>query len=223
MPHSFTRYQPQPREKRKVLREQLPTRLRRTINACTKLSEGTQHYMFNQQNDRQEVTFSIYRQHYPFNLVRKLMTLSRVKLKPRTFVINEDNDIDENFKFREALVYSIQERVMSPTNPNTEVLSYCHTREGVFQMPRVVVNKDELGNVENSDIIGWENKFWIPWNNGDSARKIIQEFNGEFRNTGLAFAAESGDSWYAGGTYEVPNLEEWLIEEFDTLDRKSVV
>ena len=213
--HSFTRYEPQ--KKQKVLEQQLPERLRRTKNACKKLSQGTQQYVFNRTTDRQEIEFSIYRQRLPDNWVRSLKTLSRVKLKPRMFVINEDNDIDQDFRVKEALLYSVIEKVMSPTNPETEVLAYCNTRAGVFSMPRIVLERDELGNVTRSDVIGWDNMFYIPWDDSRSARKVLNEFNGEYRNTVLAVANTSGDNWHSGGTYSVPNLDEWLSEDFDTL------
>jgi hypothetical protein len=59
---------------------------------------------------------------------------------------------------------------------------------GVFSSPRIILEKDELGNVIKSDVIGWNNMFYIPWNNGRSARKVLEEFNGEYRNTVIAIA-----------------------------------
>lgn len=211
--HSFTRYQPP--TKQKVLEQQLSERLRRTKLACERLSEGTQQYVYNRTSDRQEIEFSIYRQRFPNNWARSLKTLSRVKLKPGMFV-NEDGNIDQKFNVREALVYSVDERVMNPTNPTTEVLSYCLTRMGVFQSPRVILEKDELGNVIKSDVTGWENKFYIEFNE-KNVRKVLDEFNGEYRNTVLAVANPAGDSWYAGNTYSIPNLQEWMESDWDVL------
>ena len=59
--------------------------------------------------------------------------------------------------------------------------------------------------------------FIFPWDNGNSARAVIDEFGGSYKNTVLAIAAGAGDSWYAGSTYSVFNLEEWLSEDWDTL------
>lgn len=169
---SFTRYQPP--TKQKVLEQQLSERLRRTRDACKKASKGTQTYVFNKTIDKQEVEFSIYRQRYSENWVRKLVTLFRVKLQPGMFVINEENDIDQDFKVHEALVYTISERVMSPKNPETHILSYCTTKMGVFKKPRVILEYDDLGNITKSETIGWNNLFYIPWDNGNSARRVIE-------------------------------------------------
>jgi hypothetical protein len=213
--HTFTRYQPP--TKQKVLERQLSERLRRTIDACNKLSEGTQEYVFNRTTDRQELELSIYKQKFSDNWFTSLKTLSRVKLKPGMFVKNEENDTDQDFKVKEALVYSVDERVMNPKNPTTEVLSYCLTKMGTFQSPRVILERDELGNVNHSEVIGWSNMFYIPWDNGKSARKVIQEFDGAYRNTVLAIANASGDSWHTGNTYNIPNLQEWLEADFEDL------
>lgn len=87
---------------------------------------------------------------------------------------------------------------------------------GVFQMPRIILEQDELGNIEKSDVIGWENKFYIEFNE-KNVRKVLDEFNGEYRNTVLAIANESGDKWYSGNTYSVPNLQEWLEADWEDL------
>ncbi len=99
---------------------------------------------------------------------------------------------------------------MSPQNPDTHTLSYCTTRMGVFKKLRVVLEYDDLSNVTKSETIGWNNMFYIPWDNGNSARKVIEEFGGVYRNTVLAIAKEAGDEWHTGNTYTVFNLEEWL-------------
>ena len=212
---SFTRYRPP--AKVNILKEQLSERLKRTINSVNKVSHGTQAYVYNRTVDKQEIELPIYRQRYPDNWKRKLMTLSRVKLQPGMFVVNEENDIDQDFKVKEALVYGIFEQVFSPHNPHTQELAHCQTRMGVFKMPRMIIEKDDLDNIVKSDVNGWSNMFYIPWDNGNSARAVIDEFGGSYKNTVLAIAAGAGDSWYAGSTYSVFNLEEWLSEDWDTL------
>lgn len=133
------------------------------------------------------------------------------------FAINEENDIDQEFKVRQALVYTISEKVFHPHNPTTEMLSYCTAKMGVFRSPNVVMEWDDLGNVTKSTVVGWSNRFYIPWDNGNSACKVIDEFGGKYRDTLLATSKESGNEWHTGNTYSVFNLQEWLESDFDDL------
>ena len=215
MPSSFARYRPP--TKVNILKEQLSERLKRTVNATKKVSHGTQEYVFNRTVDKAEIELSLYRQRYPDNWKRELKTLSRVRLQPGMFVTDEENDIDKDFKVKEALVYGVAEQVFSPQNPTTQQLAYCSTRMGVFKMPRVIIEKDDLDNIVKSDVQGWSNMFYIPWDDGKSAKGVLEEFGGKYRNTSVAIAAPGGDDWHAGHTVSVFNLQEWLEEDFDTL------
>ncbi|MGI0043104.1 MAG: hypothetical protein ACRD47_05270 [Nitrososphaeraceae archaeon] len=212
---SFTRFRPP--SKINILKEQLPEQLKRTINATNRISHGTQAYVYNRTVDKQEIELSIYRQRYPDNWKRELKTLSRVKLQPGLFVTNEENDIDQDFKVREALVYGVFEQVYSPQNPDTQVLAYCSSKNGIFKMPRVVIERDDLDNIMKSEVQGWQNMFYIPWDDGKSAKAVLDGFGGSYKNTVLAIAAPAGDSWHAGNTLSVFNLQEWLTLDWDDL------
>jgi hypothetical protein len=206
---SFARFEPP--TKKKVLNEQLSQRLRRTKKACEKEHLA---YIFNGTTDKAEVELSIYRQRYPNTWKRRLFTLSRVKLQPGMFVINEEGDVDQDFKVKEALVYTVNESVMSTRNPETEQLAQCNTIEGVFKKPHVIKEYDDLGNVTKSSAKRWSNRFYIPWDNGNSARKVLEEFDNKYRSTVLAIAMEGGE-WYGANKYTVFNLQEWLESDFD--------
>jgi hypothetical protein len=208
---SFARFEPP--TKKKVLNEQLSERLRRTKKACEKENLT---YIFNGTTDKAEVELSIYRQKFPDTWKRKLQTISRVKLAPGMFVINENGDPDQDFKVKEAFVYTINESVMSPRNPETEQLAQCNTIEGVFKKPYTIKEYDDLGNVTKSSAKRWSNRFYIPWDNGNSARKVLEEFNSKYRNMVLAIAMEGGE-WYGSNTYSVFNLQEWLEADFDDI------
>jgi hypothetical protein len=206
---SFTRFDPP--AKKKVLNEQLSERLRRTKKACEKVHLV---YVFNRTTDKAEVELSIYRQRFPGTWKRRLMTLSRVRLSPGMFVINEEGDIDQDFKVKEALVYSISEMVYDPRNPNTNQLAHCTTVMGVYKKPNTIMEFDDLGNCTKSTVKSWSNRFYIPWDDGKSARAVIDEFGSKYRNIVLAIAREAGE-WYGSNTYSVFNLQEWLEADFE--------
>lgn len=215
---SFTRFTPP--TTRKILTEQLSERLRRTKKACEKVHQA---YVFNKTTDRNEIELSLYRQRYPKNWVRKLTNLCRVKLeKPGLFIIDEENTVEEGFKTREVLVYTLFETVYHPANPHTQQLAYCITKMGVFKSPNVLLERDDLGNVTKSDVVSWSNMFYIPWDGGRSAHKVIDEFGGEYRETVLATAKEADDSWNTGSVYSVPNLEEWITADWDDLRAANI-
>jgi hypothetical protein len=86
---SFTRFEPP--TKKKVLNEQLSERSRRTKNPVKRCI--WRMFLIEPKEAKAEVELSIYRQRYPDTWKRRPMTLSRVKLSPGMFVINEEGDI----------------------------------------------------------------------------------------------------------------------------------
>lgn len=194
--------------------QQEPERLRRVKQACSKIYQS---YVYNRTTDKKELEFSIYAQRYPQNVRTQLSTVARARLSsPQQFEINENGDLQQEFGIRECLVYSLFQRVMDPRNPETNVLSYCTPKIGVYSAPLGVISYDDLGNPTGSEVSGWVNRFWIPFTR-KTVEDLIQTHGGRYKNLVLGEAQDSGDSWYGSNTYTIKNLEEFISAPFEDL------
>lgn len=198
--------------KQRVVHE-LSESLRRKRDACNKIHHS---YIFNRTSDKDELETSILAQKYPELTHDICLTLSRVALKSGQMELDDKGTMDDKFTVKEALVYNIRREVRDPLNPNTVVLRHCTIKHGVYQKPYAAVKTNDSGEIVSSDIVYWENTFYIPFTE-EKAREVIAEYNGEYRNLVCAYAIKRGDSWNDGKTYQIPNLEEWLTVPIETL------
>ncbi|MGH9985337.1 MAG: hypothetical protein ACRD8W_15460, partial [Nitrososphaeraceae archaeon] len=179
-------------------------RLRRTIRSYNQIDR---EYVPDRKGDKQELECSLYKQKYPDNILRELKTVLRVKVPRGSFELDEDGTVDTEGKVTEALVYTVIEKVVNP-NPDpekgeTEYFSWCSTKHGVYKKPTAIVKRDDLGNTVSSRVTGARAMFWIPFNE-KNVRKVLEEFQYEYRNLALAIAEnKSADSWYGSHTYRV--------------------
>lgn len=197
--------------KKKVVHE-LSESLRRKRDACSRIHHS---YIWNKTTDKNEIETSILAQKYPELTHDVLLTCSRVLLKKGQFEVDAEKDIMDD-KVKEALVYSVRREVRDPLNPNTVVLRHCTIKYGVYQKPYAAITKNDSGEVVSSDIIYWQNTFYIPWSE-KTAREVLAEYDYQYRNLVCAYAITRGDSWNDGKTFEIKNLEEWLTIPIETL------
>jgi hypothetical protein len=202
--------------KTKVVHE-LPEALIRKRKACERIHQA---YIFNRTTDKNILETSVLAQKYPEMIRDSLLTIARVKLVPGVFEIDSKGTIDTKFETNEALVWSVARRVMDPKNPSTVALSHCTIKEGVYQSPRAAIEKDDDGRVIKSEIKYWQNAFYILFSK-EKAMEVIKEYGGLYRNTVCAYAVERGNHWNDGKTYNIPNLEEWLTIDHETLCRAN--
>lgn len=158
---------------------------------------------------------SIYAQKYPTLIRDTLLTVCRTKLVPGTFETDDKATISDKTT-TEALVYAIRRQVMDPHNPDTVVLRHAMLKEGVYARPFAAVKKNDDDEIIGSEIAFWKNMFYIPFTK-ENVHKVLAEHNNQYRNLVCAYAAERGDSWNTGTTYNVPNLEEFISVPFETL------
>ena len=78
-------------------------------------------------------------------------------MSPNQFEINEAGDLQKDFGVRECLVYKVHQECMDPRNPETNILSYCTARIGVYAAPLGIISYDDLGNAVGSTVSGWVN------------------------------------------------------------------
>lgn len=205
-----TRFSPPPQQK--VVHE-LTEALIRKRKACKKVHQS---YIFNRTNDRNIIETSILAKKYPDMVKDSLLTIARVKLVPSVFELDESGTVDSKFEVKEALVWSVARQVMDPKNPQTVALAHCTIKQGVYQRPFAEIDRDDNGTVIKSEITFWKNMFWVPYSK-KKAMEIINEYGGTYRNTVCAQAIERGDHFHTGKTWNIPNLQEWLEIDWDTL------
>jgi hypothetical protein len=198
--------------KTKVVHE-LPEALVRKRKVCERIHQA---YIFNRTTDKNILETSVLAQKYPEMIRDSLLTIARVKLIPGVFELDESETIDTKFGTKEGLVWSVARRVMDVKNPSTVALSHCTIKEGVYQSPRAAIELDDDDRVIKSEIKFWQNVFYIPFSK-EKAMEVIKEHNGIYRNTVCAQAIERGDHWNTGKTWNIPNLQEWLEIDWDTL------
>lgn len=196
---------------------QLSERLKRTFRAYEDIDR---QYIPDKKNDKNELETSIYKQRYPENVERQLIKLIRVKVPRESFELDEEGTVDAEGKVKEALVYSIQEKVINP-NPDIEkeetgVYAWCTSKYGIYNKPVAIVKRDELGNPISSKITGARAMFYIKFE-PEAVKKILEDFNYEcVQGFSLAVAQNSStDNWHGSFTYSVYNLEEFLYSPFD--------
>jgi hypothetical protein len=197
---------------KKVIVEKTPEALRRKKLACEKISRA---YILNKTTDKAQIITSIYAQKYPNNVRRKLMTLCRAKIKPHQFEINDNLDIQTDGKVTECLVYSVSVYVDHPNDiPCTNVLASCREVNGIYQKPFAPITRDDLGNITSSEVKYWANMFYIPFTE-QNVKKVLEEFNGEYRDLALGYTQELGNHWYGNRVFEVKNMQEFLSASFE--------
>jgi hypothetical protein len=197
---------------KKIIVEKTPEALRRKKLAYDKISRK---YILNKTTDKAQIITSIYAQKYPNNVRRNLMTLCRAKIKPHQFEINDNLDIQTDGKVTECLVYGVSVYVDHPNDiPGTNVLASCREVHGVYQRPYAQISRDDLGNVTSSEVKYWTNMFYIPFTE-HNVKKVLEEFNGEYRDLALGYAREVGNRWYGDRVFEVSNMQEYLSASFE--------
>lgn len=198
----------------KFLEPIIPERIRRLEQVC---EYAGHQYKRNKTEDKWELQNSVYSQKYPDQIQRELKTLIRTRIPRGQYELDPQGTIDEKGIVKEALVYSIQERVVDPKNPQTNILSSCSTKMGVYKRPFFSEERDDLGNIVTSSIRTKKTMFFIEFTE-ENARKVLEEFNYEYKGLALGIASQgSSEPWYGQHTYTVYNLEEWLHEDFDDL------
>jgi hypothetical protein len=205
-----TRFVEPPRKK--VIHE-LSESLRRKRDACNKIHHS---YIFNRTSDKNELETSILTQKYPELTHDILLTCSRVALKSGQMELDDKGTMDDKFTVKEALVYSIRREVRDPLNPNIVTLRHANIKHGVYSKPYAAVKTNDSGEIVSSDIVYWENTFYIPFTE-KTARELLEEYNHQYRDLVCTYAIKRGDSWNDGKTFEIKNLEEWLTVPFETL------
>ncbi len=205
-----------PKTKPKLIDAPKSERLRRTIQAY---NDVHQQYIPNRLEDKHELETALYKARYPENVVKELKTLIRVKIPRGTFEIDEKGTIDEKGAVTEALVYTIEEKVINenpdPDKGESDVYAHCSTHLGIYKRPIAMVKRDELGNPVSSKVTGQKAMFYIKFE-PDEVKKILEEYNYEFKGLALAEAVKnSADSWYGSHKYRVFNLDEFLFSPFD--------
>jgi hypothetical protein len=132
--------------------------------------------------DKAELETSLYKQRYPDNVERELKTLIRVKIPRGTFETDDKGTIDEKGTVSEALVYTIEEKVINekpdPDKGESDVYAFCSTKMGIYEKPLAILKRDELGNPVSSKITGQRAMFYIKFNE-QNVRKVLEEFNYE--------------------------------------------
>lgn len=194
---------------KKVLVEQKPESLRRKELACKKISHS---YIPNRTTDKAQIETSLYAQKYPNNVRKRLTTVSRVKIKPDQFELNDKLDIQTDGKITEVLVYGVAVYVDYPSDPvGTNILASCKETHGIYARPWAQIQRDDLGNVINSEVKFWKNMFYIPFSR-ENVEKVLSEY-GEYRDLALAHAHEAGN-WYGDRVFHCKNLEEFISAPF---------
>lgn len=203
-----TLFQP---KKRKQIEPKIPERIRRIEQVC---EDHGHKYKRNKTEDKWELQTSIYAQKYAANVEKELKTVLRVRVPPGQFELDPDGTIDDKHTVKEALVYSVQTRVMDPKNPYTKILSASSTKMGVYQRPFFVEERDDLGNVTNSNMQSTKAMFYTQFNE-ENVLKVLEEFDGQYRNLGLAIGVKNaGENWYGRNTYAVYDINEFIHEDF---------
>lgn len=195
---------------------QLSERLKRTFRAYEDIDR---QYVPDRKNDKNELETSLYKQRYPRNVERQLIKLIRVRVPRGSFELDEDGTVDEKGTVQEALVYTIQEKVINE-NPDIEkeetgVYAWCISKYGVYNKPLAIVKRDELGNPISSKLTGARAMFYIKFE-PEAVKKILEEFNYECAHGfSLAVAQNSStDNWHGSSTYTAYSLDEFLYSPF---------
>ena len=203
-----------PNKKPKFLDPQQPEYLKRTIRAHNALQ---QLYIPDRTGDKQVLECSIYKQKFPDNVQKKLMTVIRARVPGDHFQLDDQGTVGKQHEYREALVYSVQEKVMDPQNPDTNVLSSCHVHHGYYKRPFATIKRDELGNPIDSTIQHYKNMFYLEFT-PENVHAVINEHGGEYKGLALGIAARNySEKWYGQSKYSIYNLDNFINEPFDDL------
>ncbi|MGH9986080.1 MAG: hypothetical protein ACRD8W_19230 [Nitrososphaeraceae archaeon] len=206
-----------PNKRPKLIDPQKSERLKRTIRAY---NDVHQQYIPDRKHDKAELECSLYKQRYPQNIVKELQKLIRIKIPKGSFELDEKGIIDTGGKVTEALVYTIQEKVINenpdPEKGESDVYAWCSTKHGIYMKPLAMVKRDELGNPVSSKVTGKKAMFYIPFTE-ENVRKVLEEFNYECtKGYALAVATrQGGENWYGGVKYTVYSLEEFIHSRFE--------
>ena len=121
--------------------------------------------------------YLFHKQRYRDNVERELKTLIRVKVPRGHFETDSEGTVDEKGTVTEALVYTIEEKVLNP-NPEkgeSQYYAHCSTKMGIYEKPLAILKRDELGNPVSSKITGQRAMFYIKFNE-QNVRMVLAEF-----------------------------------------------